>query len=730
MRRVLWTILVLSSLLYVGCSSSTDSSVEAPSITSDLESTIKVTEGATAVLFIDANGDDISYKWQQVTLNEQSVVIGILNLENETNDTLSILVTAEKDKASYRCIVSNEGGADTSKVATIVIDQPEVPVIKTDLSNFSGIDGVPFVLTVSALGQNLSYAWQQVILDVNGTITSALPIEGATSASYSGTISATTDGTSYRCIVSNTTGSDTSAVATVTMLKLPVITTDIENITAIDATPFTLTPVVSGENLTFTWQEVTLDAQGIIVTTTELEGVNTTALSGTVSTETNGKSYRCIIGNDAGSDTTAIATITMITQPVISTDLSNAVAFDNTPFSLLVAANGMNLTYAWQQVTLDINGAVLGATPIANEITASYSGTVSVTTNGTSYRCIVSNEAGSDTSSVATITMIPYTIDLTSFAVVGATSSRPAIIKTIGDKLYVGLQRLDENWQPVESSIVLVIDGNTNTITDTITCAGKNVGDMEVVGDYLYVVNTGSMYATNDGMVERISLVDHSIETVYTGTADITDIEHYSGDQFFVATYSFDATTFKGSAPVYLCDFSTDTFIEIVTGVENGKALLYDSESAILFIGEASGTSKSEVKVYNTVTKTVTSIPTSLGISSMTFYGTGTDKRILLTETDYTSGHLGEIKNGVYSKKLDINSDSYIVTVGTDIFVLERSGADNLMKISPSYAVEYQNALTDSYNPYALTIVNGIGYLLSYEFATLNTFTVSTGILK
>lgn len=517
----------------------------------------------------------------------------------------------------------------------------------------------------------------------------------------------------------------------------PTIFSDLDSTyTATVGSKFNLFISATGENPVYTWQQITLTNSSVTAATT-VDGATGDTLEIVVTDiAQNGTAYRCIVSNDGGADTSKIAILEVtnnITIPEIVTDITNISGYLGKPFTLTIDALGLNRTYAWELVTIDAQGTVLTATPVAEATTGTFTGTFSADTNGKSYRCIVSNEAGSDTSSVATITAQYASIDLTGYQAPDGTTANAETMLTVGDKLYLGLQRMGANWSLPLSSLVLVVDTKTNTVIDTIECTGKNIIEIEKAGDYLYVVNSGSFFNYSDGTVERISLTDHSVEVVYSGLTDITEIEHYTGEQFFVKTYSYNMETSTGEAPVYLCDFSTDIFIDTIPGVENCNAMLFDLDNALLYIGEAPKTSKQEVKVYNTATKTVSSIPTTLNVTSMAFYGTGLSKKIILTESDYTTGHLGEISGGVYTKKLDIYSDSRVSVAGDDLFVLERNGADNLMKVTPSsptYSVNYQNALEDLSNPSAATVINGAGYILYYGKSLLGTFDVTTGAIN
>lgn len=69
--------------------------------------------------------------------------------------------------------------------------------------------------------------------------------------------------------------------------------------------------------------------------------------------------------------------------------------------------------------------------------------------------------------------------------------------------------------------------------------------------------------------------------------------------------------------------------------------------------------------------------------------------------SDYTTGEIRWIENGKVSEKsLKIHQDTKLVSVGSDIFALERSGADNVVLLNPEKKeVIWQASLDDYSNP-------------------------------
>ena len=100
---------------------------------------------------------------------------------------------------------------------------------------------------------------------------------------------------------------------------------------------------------------------------------------------------------------------TVVKAPTITTPPTNQSVTAGNTATFTVAASGENLSYQWQQNT---NGSAW--TDITGETNATYTiATTTMNINGTQYRCVVSNSAGSVTSNAATLTVEKKTVPVT-----------------------------------------------------------------------------------------------------------------------------------------------------------------------------------------------------------------------------------------------------------------------------------------------------------------------------
>ena len=171
--------------------------------------------------------------------------------------------------------------------------------------------------------------------------------------------------------------------------------------TAAPGTKATFTVTATGTGLTYKWQYST---NGSTWYDTSLTGYNTKTLTVTASTTVNGRYYRCIVTNAAGSVTSNSAKLTVASaaKPVITGQPANVTAAPGTKAYFTVTATGTGLSYKWQYST---NGSNWYDTALTGYNTKTLTVTASAAVNGRYYRCIVTGAAGSTISNAAKLTV-------------------------------------------------------------------------------------------------------------------------------------------------------------------------------------------------------------------------------------------------------------------------------------------------------------------------------------
>ncbi|MGB9464968.1 MAG: immunoglobulin domain-containing protein [Candidatus Acidiferrum sp.] len=161
-----------------------------------------VTAGQAATFSVMVNGTaPFSYQW----LKNNANIGGATAASYTTPATI-----AGDSGAKFDVVVSNSAGSVTSAMAILTVDAASVaPTITTQPANQAVTVGQTATFNVSATGTApLSYQWQK----------SSANISGATSSSYTTPATASGDnGAKFDVIVSNSAGSQTSSMATLTV---------------------------------------------------------------------------------------------------------------------------------------------------------------------------------------------------------------------------------------------------------------------------------------------------------------------------------------------------------------------------------------------------------------------------------------------------------------------------------------------------------------------------------
>ena len=281
--------------------------------------------------------------------------------------------------AKFDVVVSNSAGSATSAMATLTVNAATVaPAITTQPANQSVTVGQTATFSVAATGTApLSYQWQK----------NSANISGATSASYTTPATASVDnGAKFDVIVSNAAGSQTSTLATLTVnaaAVAPTITTQPANqtVTLGQTAAFSVTATGTAP-LSYQWQKNSTNILGAT-----LVSYTTPA---TVSGD-NGAKFDVIVSNTVGSQTSAMATLTVnsvtaSTIDVVTYHYDNLRTGQNLNETILTPAN-VNSTAFGKLGAFTVDGRV-DAQPL-------YLSAVAIPSVGTKNVLYVATEHGS-----------------------------------------------------------------------------------------------------------------------------------------------------------------------------------------------------------------------------------------------------------------------------------------------------------------------------------------------
>ena len=353
--------------------------VEKPAITAQ-PANQSVAIGSTATFSVTATGGEtLAYQWKK----------NGSNIPNATSSTYTTPATSMVDSGTaYSVVVSNSAGSVTSNHATLTVTAAQVvPAITTQPAAQTVTPGQTASFSVEATGTApLRYQWKK-----NGT-----DISGATSSTY--TIAATmADAGAYSVVVTNTAGTATSKDATLTVTataEAPAITAQPAAQTVTEGQTATFSVTATGASLGYQWKKGD----------TDISGANTrTYTTDATAKGDSGAVFTVVVSNSAGSVTSSSATLTVTAAvaPAITTQPLTQTVDPGTTATFTVIATGTPLRYQWQKDGIDISGA--------NSNTYTTPAIVSGDNNAV-FTVLVSNSAGTVTSSSAIITVNRYSL--------------------------------------------------------------------------------------------------------------------------------------------------------------------------------------------------------------------------------------------------------------------------------------------------------------------------------
>jgi hypothetical protein len=367
--------------------------------------------GSTATLAVAAIGIlPLSYQWQTngVNLTDGGGIGG------STNNVLTITDVQTNNSGTYTVIITNIAGMVTSSNAVLTVASP--PVIEIQPTNQAMAVGSTAILAVTAVGtEPLNYQWQingTNLVDgtdpVNGDITS-----GSTTNMLTISNAQTNNSGNYTVIVTNIAGSVTSSNAVLTVTNMPPTVT-VQPMSQTVAVGTTVTFSVYGTGTSpffFQWQKDGANlVDGTTISGSTISGSTNYMLTISDAQMNDSGNYLLIVTNYGGSVTSSVAVLTVASSPVIVTQPTNQVLAVGSNATFTVTAVGiLPLSYQWQvngtnlvDGTNLVNGDITSGSTTANLIISN----VQTNNSATNYTVIVTNIAGSATSSNAILTVM------------------------------------------------------------------------------------------------------------------------------------------------------------------------------------------------------------------------------------------------------------------------------------------------------------------------------------
>ena len=281
-----------------------------------------------------------------------------------------------------------------------------INILSTGGPEYIACEGDAVSLHVLAEGTELTYQWQYSTN--KGASWSNSPATGNKTDTVNFNATVSRNGYQYRCVINNCYGvSVMTDPTTLTVVKPVSMTAQPADQTSAAGKNVKFTVGATGTELKYQWEYKTATGSW---NNTGATGNKTDTLTVAVTAAKNGYQYRCVVtdifGIEAVSDA---ATLTVATELKITGQPADVTAAAGANAKYTVTATGDGLKYQWQYKTPTGNWVNTTATGY-NTATISIPATVS--RNGYSYRCNVTDQYGNTVSSNAAVLTVKAEAEL------------------------------------------------------------------------------------------------------------------------------------------------------------------------------------------------------------------------------------------------------------------------------------------------------------------------------
>ena len=318
-----------------------------------------------------------------------------------------------------------------------------------------------------------------------GQITFTVPATGASaSLAPANPVSIAADGTASVTARANGEASSYQVTATTAGATSPA-TFDLTNTTSTNAPVVMLQPanesVAAGDTASFTatatgnpaptvqWQVSTTGG----ATFSDISGATADTYSFTAAAAENGNEYRAVFTNSFGSTTSAAATLTINTAPVVITNPSNQTVVAGNTVTFAAAASGQPAPTAQWEVSSD-GGQTYS--DISGATADSYSFTALAAQNGSQYRAVFTNTVGSVMTSAALLA-VQQPVSITAAAVDWGTQTAPLKTAADGLRLLPAGRNTDLPWLGV-SRLQITLDQATTLASGDVAVSQRDRGQL------------------------------------------------------------------------------------------------------------------------------------------------------------------------------------------------------------------------------------------------------------
>jgi hypothetical protein len=375
------------------------------------------------------------------------------NIAGATATTLSFTAQVTDNGNQYRAVFTNTVGSATTTAATLTVTAG--PLITQNPVNATVNAGQTATFTAAASGTPTPTVQWQFSTDGGATFNN---VAGATTTTLTiPNVLAGQNGTKFRAVFTNGSGSATTTAATMTVNFAPSVTTNPTSQSVSAGSTATFVAAASGNPTpTVQWQ-LSTNGGG---TFSNIAGATATTLSFTAQGTDNGNQYRAVFTNTVGSATTTAATLTISAATLQSIAVTPANPSSPKGTTRQFTATGTYSDNSTQNLTAQVTWA--SATPSVATIAAG--GLATAVNSGTS--TISATLSGITGSTVLTVTAAA----LQSIAV---TPANPSIPKGTTQQFTATGTFSDNSTQNLTAQVTWA---SATTSVATITAGGLATG--------------------------------------------------------------------------------------------------------------------------------------------------------------------------------------------------------------------------------------------------------------
>lgn len=280
--------------------------------------------GANVAFTATATGTSpLTYSWK----------FGSALIAGATTSSLQLSNVQLTNAGTYSVTVTNSAGSATASATLTVSAPPTPPSITTAPQSLTVTNGGSATFSVVAAGTApLSYQWLKDNTAVAGATSSGYTVSGATTNSAGG----------YSVVVTNSSGSVTSTVATLTVLLPPAIVTQPQGLTVTQGAQAVFSVVAGGIPApTYQWK----------LNGTNVPGATASSYSIASVQPVNAGDYTVDVNNSVGLVTSSAAHLTVQTSPATPLQIASP-QWSNNTWTMQVSGPTQTNYVLWRSTNL------------------------------------------------------------------------------------------------------------------------------------------------------------------------------------------------------------------------------------------------------------------------------------------------------------------------------------------------------------------------------------------